>query len=185
MKSTLLAALMLLLDGCGMCSDEIITQVRSPDGRYDAVVLVRGCGATTSDVTRIHLEERRWLLPNSVELIAVGHYRPPEMRVSWMADRRLLIECARCDQWLKPRTLRPGDITVALEDDHLGEVPWLTWALDFMPDALATGGGIRHLTIVDGFPANARQSKRRRVCPAPGRQGCSTGCYLPRSRSRC
>lgn len=49
-----LAGLLALTNGCSdSCTDTIVSRSRSPDGRHDAVLYGRDCGATTGFSTQI------------------------------------------------------------------------------------------------------------------------------------
>jgi hypothetical protein len=65
-----LGIIVLAFAGCGRlqpCQNEIISRERSPDGTWDAVRTVRGCGATVRSRT-------------GVSIIAAGDELPSELR---------------------------------------------------------------------------------------------------------
>jgi hypothetical protein len=45
----------MLLVGCGLCGNELLTETASPDRKYVAAVFERNCGATTPFVTVVSL----------------------------------------------------------------------------------------------------------------------------------
>lgn len=97
-----LAALVpVLLGGCGLCGNEVVQRVPSPDGRLAAIVFTRDCGATTSYNTQVAIRrgggER--LPRRDVVFVADDDHgaapsaprRGPDVRLRWVDVRRLEI----------------------------------------------------------------------------------------------
>ena len=91
----------LAISGCGMtCKEKIIRQIKSPNGRYVAVIFERDCGAT--DSLQYHVNLRRtwgwfWSEPEGntrdgqVFLTESG-----EIKVEWKDNHNMYIECSEC-----------------------------------------------------------------------------------------
>jgi hypothetical protein len=45
------------LSGCNPCRDEILDKTTSPDGKLAATTLARDCGATTSELMGVNLQD--------------------------------------------------------------------------------------------------------------------------------
>jgi hypothetical protein len=84
----------------GLCGNEILAEVPSPDGRFRLVSFQRDCGATTDFSTQISLLETGEELPNSSGnvFISDGGAAPsssgggPEVRMRWDGPRTVSIE---------------------------------------------------------------------------------------------
>lgn len=84
-----------------MCSNEVISESKSPDGSLEAVVFQRDCGATTGFSTQVSIF--RWWLPrgNASGNVFVadtnrgaapsGASGGPEVKVKWQSDNELVI----------------------------------------------------------------------------------------------
>ena len=80
--------------GCGLCGDEDVVDVPSPDARYVARSFVRSCGATTGYVTHVELRRNRfWLAGAQSIYVANGRY---DLAIAWDGPAELRIMCARC-----------------------------------------------------------------------------------------
>ena len=91
--------------GCSPCDNEYILSQKSPDGRTNAVVFTRSCGATTPVVTELSLQPADagvpsgW--PNALSL--VDDPKAPIQRsteaikvvLKWETDRRLIVSYPR------------------------------------------------------------------------------------------
>jgi hypothetical protein len=87
----LLILLSVAAANCGLCGDEVVMEVVSPDARYVARSFVRSCGATTPYVTHVELRRNRYWLTSAANIyVATGHYElslvwdgPAELRIAW------------------------------------------------------------------------------------------------------
>jgi hypothetical protein len=75
------------LSGC-LCSDETVVKRPAPDGRHVAILLRRGCGATTSDATEIVIRGR-WSLRSHT---AVVMDEPARIELEWRSSSELLVK---------------------------------------------------------------------------------------------
>lgn len=74
------------------CSDSVITESESPDGRYSATFFERDCGATTDYTSLVSLREsRRDFDAENADLVVVveGRYH---IEMQWTSRRSLLID---------------------------------------------------------------------------------------------
>jgi hypothetical protein len=86
-----LAAVLLVAVTCvGCCREEYSGQVASPDARYEVAVVERNCGATTGYLTYVRITDKRALLLRDRDLMMVEG--SPDLRLSWVGPRQLLIE---------------------------------------------------------------------------------------------
>src|SRR5437764_7339497 len=85
----------------GMCGNEPLSEVPSPDGTFKAIVFQRDCGATTGFSTQISILKTNQSLPNESGNLFVadtdhgkapsGPGGGPEVRVTWVATRSLRV----------------------------------------------------------------------------------------------
>ena len=106
-----------LAQACGFlspCSDEMLSEVFSPDERWVASIFVRNCGATTDFATRV---EVRWRSNQSSEddrvFVVNGK---PEVHVHWLDESTLAVKCEECvDEDIRRRMTKLGSIKIEFE----------------------------------------------------------------------
>jgi len=76
-----------------LCSDSIIQEAVSPDGRYRAVVSEGGCGATTPVTTAVTVERNfgTLLAKGGKVFFAIGDRLRLETSVRWVDSRTLVV----------------------------------------------------------------------------------------------
>ena len=110
---TLIAASMLCT--CGLCSDQVTSEVTSPDGILAATAFIRDCGATTqaSSVVSVHRVSEGFRDSDDLVFVAQGQH-PLSLR--WDGPRSLTITCSTCSRKHVFRHVRVlGDVDVVLE----------------------------------------------------------------------
>lgn len=100
----------------GACSNEVIATASSPDGRIDAVVFQRSCGASTSFSTHLSLVEEGTELPDEYGNVLSIRGRPSETiaGIEWAGAERLTVFITT-DQLIDQRRDHPFDVEVILE----------------------------------------------------------------------
>jgi hypothetical protein len=98
LTATSCASLDSKLAGCG---NDVVREVRAPNGRMKAVVFERDCGSTTGFSTQISLLSSNKSLPNEIGNIFVATtdggrfpgatWGGPDVDVSWVDDTHLLL----------------------------------------------------------------------------------------------
>ena len=84
------------LIGCGIvCNDETIREFESPDRKYLARVVLRGCGATTPFFTQVHLRKQYW--PGFSDIVVHVEGRQT-IGVRWQQSTALDVICKTCGQ---------------------------------------------------------------------------------------
>ena len=79
----------LALSACGeLCKNELVQTLRSPDGRFDAVVFTRSCAASTGYTTQLSVLPAETVLPDA-EGNALVVRGDPRIVVRWETRRRL------------------------------------------------------------------------------------------------
>jgi hypothetical protein len=80
--------------GRGMCGNEVVHQVYSPNGRYKVIVFERNCGATTGYTTHISVLGSNTSLGGRVGNVlgADGHPDLFELEVEWQDDTLFVIQ---------------------------------------------------------------------------------------------
>lgn len=75
-----------------MCSNELIKEIVSPDGKYVASVFERNCGATTPyvNVVSLHRFGVKFYPDDSDNWVFTVHGKS-DVRVSWVADNKLKV----------------------------------------------------------------------------------------------
>jgi hypothetical protein len=103
--SLLLVCWLLYVLTGGMCDNQIIQEVYSPNGQYKVVVYERNCGATTPYTTQISLLKSHVALGDRAGnlLGAEGHPDWFMIEVEWQDDQHLVIEY---DGELAPRYVK-------------------------------------------------------------------------------
>jgi hypothetical protein len=97
------------LSGCGeLCKNELVQTLRSPDGRFDAVVFTRSCAASTGYTTQLSILPAETVLPDTEGNALVVH-GDPRIVVRWETRRRL-------------RVTGLGDVNAKLKLTRIGEV---------------------------------------------------------------
>ena len=91
--------------GClGPCDDEIVARIASPDGRKDALVFVRNCGATTDLSTQVSIVAANGSPTEGVVVFVAESDEPGARRASWggpwaearwLSERELLVRYDR------------------------------------------------------------------------------------------
>jgi hypothetical protein len=86
------------LAGCG---NDVVREIRAPNGRMKAVVFERNCGSTTGFSTQISLLSSTKSLPNDIGNLFVATtegrfpgaaWGGPDVDVSWVDDTHLLLK---------------------------------------------------------------------------------------------
>lgn len=96
---TALFAFALMSDGCGV---QIVQRHASPAGTWEAVLLQRDCGATTSFTTQIAVQRPKEMPESGNVFVAddgrgaarTGPWGGPWAEVSWLSDSRLSVRYA-------------------------------------------------------------------------------------------
>ena len=106
----------------GLCGDEIINQISSPEGDFNAIIFERDCGATTSFSTHVAL------MPNnkpssstvrnrkrSVVVADCNHNAAPqgpgggpEMRLRWLSNKKLEIQYHKLARIINAESMSKG-----------------------------------------------------------------------------
>lgn len=73
------------------CSNEVVSEVPSPNGELKAVIFTRNCGATTANSRQITILPASGSLPNEAGNIFISDREPP-LIVQWTDDQNLIIE---------------------------------------------------------------------------------------------
>lgn len=89
------ALLACLMSGCGLCSDEVASEVVSPDGVLAATWFVRNCGATTdfSSIVSVHRKSEGYRDDQDIVFVVAGR---AHLVITWIGPNTLSIECADC-----------------------------------------------------------------------------------------
>ena len=111
-RSIVLAVLAALaLTGCGeLCKNELVQTLRSPDGRFDAVVFTRSCAASTGYTTQLSIVRAGTGLADE-EGNALVVRGDPRIVVRWETRRRLRVT-GLDDANTKLKLARVGDVEV-------------------------------------------------------------------------
>ena len=110
---SIVAALLatLALSACGeLCKNELVQILRSPDGRFDAIVFTRSCAASTGYTTQLAVLPAETVLPDA-EGNALVVRGDPRIVVRWETRRRLRVT-GLGDAATKLKLARVGDVEV-------------------------------------------------------------------------
>lgn len=80
----LLGLTAVLSSGCGLCANDEVVRVPSPDAKFEAVVFQRDCGATTGFSTQVSVVTKGGSLPNEAGNVLIAdtdHGKAPS--ASW------------------------------------------------------------------------------------------------------
>lgn len=94
MRTLLIFLLVILLTSCdaGLCGNELIDEIASPDGKYVASIFERDCGATTPyiRVVSLRLSDTKFAPEDDDNWVFTIHDRS-DVKVSWVAVGQLKI----------------------------------------------------------------------------------------------
>jgi len=97
--SPVVAAILLWSIGCGLCANEVVSDVHSPDGKARAVVFRRDCGATTDFTLNVSILRATEPLTNEGGNVfrseSDGKVPPLEVKVIWRDSSHLLVSFPR------------------------------------------------------------------------------------------
>lgn len=103
-RTWLLLVLSLATGACDdACSDEVITRLTSPDGKHEAVMYQRDCGATSGYSTQISIVEvgqgpagggNTFRADDNHGAAKVGDWGGSWAEIKWLASDRLLVRYA-------------------------------------------------------------------------------------------
>jgi len=95
LATVLAATISLSLIGCGLCGNDVLSEVRSPDGAKRAVVFRRDCGATTDYTLHVSILGAASRLSNDqgnvFRALNDGKAPPIAAQVVWEDSRHLLV----------------------------------------------------------------------------------------------
>ncbi len=101
----------LALSACGeLCKNELVQTLRSPDGRFDAVVFTRSCATSSGYTTQLSVLPAETVLPDA-EGNALVVRGDPRIVVRWETRRRLRVT-ELGDANTKLKLARVGDVEV-------------------------------------------------------------------------
>jgi hypothetical protein len=90
----------LILDGCGACGEDKLSEATSPSNKYVATVFRRGCGATTGFLYHVNLKLYQDSfspdLKGAIESGQVFLTREGKITLSWKDDKTLQVKCDGC-----------------------------------------------------------------------------------------
>lgn len=103
-RNLLLLVLSLAVAGCDdACTDEVVTRLASPDGKREAVMFQRDCGATSGYSTQISIVEvgqapagggNTFRADDNHGAAKVGDWGGSWAEIKWLASDRLLVRYA-------------------------------------------------------------------------------------------
>ena len=89
MRTWTFAFSLIWLTGCGLCSNTVKQEVKSPDGKYVATAFVRDCGATTAYSAQVHV--RRVGSKMGTTGNVYRGYLSPDIELAWLSSTHLVI----------------------------------------------------------------------------------------------
>lgn len=91
-KGLILFASLLALPSCGEsgCRNSVTSRVAAPDGRHQAIIFERDCGATTAASAQVAVVKTNGQLPDSPGNAFISEDNP-KVEVSWLSADSLLI----------------------------------------------------------------------------------------------
>ena len=92
---------MVMFGGCGLCNNDIVSEIKSPSGKYRVVIFERDCGATTGFSTQISLLQsfrgdpwgggNVFIADDNDGAVPLGAKGVMDVRVQWQSDSALKI----------------------------------------------------------------------------------------------
>lgn len=105
-NASLVLFAVLVLAGCGACSEDQLTEISSPDNRYVATVFRRGCGATTGFLYHVNIRTANGSFKadyrGTIENGQIFLTREGRINISWKDDKVLQVSCSGCPKDPKP-----------------------------------------------------------------------------------
>jgi hypothetical protein len=103
-----------------LCSDELVTEVPSPDRALTAAYFVRDCGATTDFVTAVSVRRGRGSYKDRSAQVFVVRGRH-KVSLAWTGPRTLVVECSGCERKdVVYQVTVSGDLSIKCLGDNLG-----------------------------------------------------------------
>lgn len=91
MKIVVIFAFLGLLTGCGNpCSNKVVSNLTSPDGKYEATAFIRDCGATTDFSPQVYLRPKGQSC-GSIGNVFIGDHSD-QIEVQWLSSTQLVIQ---------------------------------------------------------------------------------------------
>ena len=94
MKKIVMLLLSVLLVGCDPCSNTVVGNAVSPDGKYEATAFIRNCGATTANSPQVYLGPKGERIKESGNVFIGNH--SDQVRIQWLSSTQLVIH-SECD----------------------------------------------------------------------------------------
>jgi hypothetical protein len=115
MRALLVSTVVLLTTACNPCSDALVSESTSANGRYLATLIVRDCGATTNFASHIRLRRSDEPYRDDARSVAIfeGRIDPP----IWEGDR-LVVRFGDAEPFRRETAW--GDVTIVYEGDGTG-----------------------------------------------------------------
>lgn len=89
-----------VLAACGVCEEDSLTEIGSPNGNYVAVVYGRNCGATSRLLRHVNIRKSwSWFSSDHRGVVEDGQVfltDAGKLSVVWKDDKTLLIDCEGC-----------------------------------------------------------------------------------------
>lgn len=105
LKKLLFAFALPALGGCSAdCTNTVVERLLSPDGKHEAVLFQRDCGATTGFTTQISVVEtgeevsgggNTFVADDDHGKARVGAWEGPWAEINWLSENRIQIKYAR------------------------------------------------------------------------------------------
>jgi len=105
LKKLLATIALIALGGCTAdCKDTVVERLLSPDGKHEAVLFQRDCGATTGFTTQISVVEpgekvsgggNTFVADDDHGKARVGAWEGPWAEINWLSANRVQISYAR------------------------------------------------------------------------------------------
>jgi len=95
-----------------LCANTMTQRASSPDGRYDAVVFTRDCGATTDYSTQVTLLSRGAHLPDRAGIVFISVH-PTGAQVEWVSADTLMVRYGSANPSLREPSVHGVSIVYA------------------------------------------------------------------------
>jgi hypothetical protein len=109
-------ALLFVITGCNLCSDEVIADIASPDGSLVATAWVRDCGATTPFFTSVAFRSPDQSFPEADKALFVVSKRLKRISLQWRDAKTLEIRCDECPRYeISNQRVAFGDVDIVYD----------------------------------------------------------------------
>lgn len=109
------AALLVLISGCTVCTEQIVDETTSPDHQWTTRTTGRDCGEHATPTMNVYLQraDSRHKLGEIIVLVRNAH----RLRVTWKSSTAVQVDCEQCGADLRIARPSAHGVTISVSRD--------------------------------------------------------------------